>query len=338
MTPSTRTPPGRRPSRLEVYARTTQLGVVATIDGSEAADRRALIRTCIAAGVDVIELDSDAAGLAGVVADAAWSRGEAPRAVIGAGPVDTVGAIERLAEEGVRFIRTSGDSGNLARACNVAGVAYLPTCADVVGRTAGRATGAELIVVPLGQGINGAALEAALAPDPATVIVAPPAPPDPGEVEALAAAGAAAVRIPIRANGPVGEELQAALEQVVNSFRRGRGDPLFAGIEHTGLYPVGQATDLDITAWYVEAFGFPLRTLKTHFLGRGTDGRIEVMREPADAGCHLAVTVRDFDEAVDSLRSRGYALQEPVLGPTSRVVYLEDRDPAGNLVHLIWRP
>jgi len=47
--------------------------------------------------------------------------------------------------------------------------------------------------------------------------------------------------------------------------------------------------------------------------------------------------VSDFEAAVAVLRARGVELEEPTITPTTRVVFLKQRDPAGHRVHLLWR-
>jgi hypothetical protein len=39
---------------------------------------------------------------------------------------------------------------------------------------------------------------------------------------------------------------------------------------------------------------------------------------------------------VADLKAKGIELLEPRIGPALKAVYLKDRDPAGNIVHLLW--
>jgi acyl CoA:acetate/3-ketoacid CoA transferase alpha subunit len=41
---------------------------------------------------------------------------------------------------------------------------------------------------------------------------------------------------------------------------------------------------------------------------------------------------------VEALEAKGIALKEPFIRPDLKIVYLQDTDPEGNLVHLWWAP
>ncbi len=112
--------------------------------------------------------------------------------------------------------------------------------------------------------------------------------------------------------------------------------PLFLGSDHPGLYP-HKASAKDIAAWYAEMFGFKREERADSFILTGAgSGRIEVMKEPAEPHCHVGIRVSNLEEAIAALKSKGVALREPVSGPTSKKVYLQQPDPDGNPVHLVW--
>jgi hypothetical protein len=60
------------------------------------------------------------------------------------------------------------------------------------------------------------------------------------------------------------------------------------------------------------------------------------MKQPADVHCHVAIQVSNFEDAVAALKSRGVAFREPTLQSKKKIVYLQEPDPDGNPVHLIW--
>lgn len=125
----------------------------------------------------------------------------------------------------------------------------------------------------------------------------------------------------------------------IKSYRatqKARRAELFTGIEHPGLYP-HRASATEIAAWYEKIFGFKSDEGELSFFLSGSGaGRIEVMKEPADVHCHVAIQVSNFEDAVAALKSKGVAFREPVLQPKRKLVYLQEPDPDGNLVHLIW--
>ncbi|MBC7249106.1 MAG: VOC family protein [Anaerolineae bacterium] len=121
-------------------------------------------------------------------------------------------------------------------------------------------------------------------------------------------------------------------------IREARGEPLFLGVEHVGLYPTAEASAQAIAEWYRDRFGFELKEGKTNFfLTSGGRGRIEVVKEAITDRCHVAVRVSNFEKAVEALKAQGVELEEPLkTGPGVKAVFLKERDPAGNLVHLYW--
>jgi hypothetical protein len=61
------------------------------------------------------------------------------------------------------------------------------------------------------------------------------------------------------------------------------------------------------------------------------------MKNPEDLHCHVAVRVSNFEEAVAALQAKGIGFKEPNIKPDNKAVYLQDPDPDGNTVHLVWR-
>jgi len=157
--------------------------------------------------------------------------------------------------------------------------------------------------------------------------------PDGPAIRDWLAAGAEGVAFEAPAGAPA-SWFTDALWQV----RRAKGWPLYGAVEHVGLYAGGGVTDTEIARWYADTFDYPVTVGRTLYAGRDVFGRIEVLKRPEGEPCHLGVRVWDFDAAVADLAERGRQIQEPVTFPASKLAYLRDRDPAGNLVHIIWRP
>jgi len=120
--------------------------------------------------------------------------------------------------------------------------------------------------------------------------------------------------------------------------RKINGWPLYGAVEHVGLHAQPGVSDVEIAQWYADTFDYPVAAGRTLYVGRDVFGRIEVLKAPVGEPCHVGVRVWDFDAAVADLGKRGREIQEPVTFPASKLAYLRDRDPAGNLVHIIWRP
>jgi catechol-2,3-dioxygenase len=131
--------------------------------------------------------------------------------------------------------------------------------------------------------------------------------------------------------------LAQRVAQIRSWVWKARGEPLFVGVDHVGLYPHGSVPGADIAAWYENTFQFQSvdRTASFFLSGKGP-GRIEVDKKAAAKPIHIAIRVSNFEDAVAALQAKGIALREPSIQPTSKMVYLKDPDPDGNLVHLLW--
>ncbi len=127
--------------------------------------------------------------------------------------------------------------------------------------------------------------------------------------------------------------------QWIKNYRasqKAKAAPLFLGCEHPGLYP-HKASGREIAEWYRDIFGFQCDEFDlSYFLAGSGPGRIEVMKEPADLQCHVAIQVSDFEKAVAELEKKGITFQTPTITPKKKVVYLNETDPDGNLVHIVW--
>lgn len=65
-------------------------------------------------------------------------------------------------------------------------------------------------------------------------------------------------------------------------------------------------------------------------------GLYPTKKEPITDRCHVAVRVSSFEKAVACLEAQGVSLEEPKIRPGVKAVFLKERDPAGNIVHLLW--
>jgi hypothetical protein len=235
-------------------------------------------------------------------------------------------AVQEYLELGADFVSAPLDP-ELARICHQSQAAYLPDVneADQVRKALGLGTD---IVIGLG--------DKTLLDSCATYFVrlTPMAARD--EIDHWIGLGARGVVVPVESVSTTGTALDAL--PVSRWVRAALNEPLFGPVEHIGLYPPEESDRDTVAAWYQSTFGFPATHAKTTYVGSGILGRIEVMPGPVGEAPHVAISVRDFDEAVSDLRSRGHLVKEPVVTPNAKLAYLEERDPSGCLVHLIWRP
>lgn len=120
--------------------------------------------------------------------------------------------------------------------------------------------------------------------------------------------------------------------------KKKRGASVFLGFEHSGIYPLKSNPD-DIAAWYEKIFDFKRSAeAASCFLSGPGSGRLEIMKQKAGkANMHVAIQVSDFEEAVKVMEAKGIRLRKSIIQPDLKIVYLEEPDPEGNLVHLWWR-
>ncbi len=247
---------------------------------------------------------------------------------------------------GAHFVVGPVLNERIARLCNRRKVAYIPGCGSPSEISEAEELGVEIVKVFPGDSVGGPEfVKAVLAPCPWTRIMPS------GGVEATQAsitawfkAGAAAVNIGsnlirkdlIQAGDY--DAVASATARVLGWIRDARGEGLFRGIEHPGLYPYGGATAKDIATWYAEVFGLKLSEGNaSFFLGGSGPGRLEVMKAGDTDRSHVAVQVADFDAAVALLQTKGIEVEQPTISADLKVVYLKPAEPAGNRVHLVWR-
>jgi glyoxylase I family protein len=119
---------------------------------------------------------------------------------------------------------------------------------------------------------------------------------------------------------------------------------MFLGLEHTALASPEPAR---LAKWYVEHLGFRINhEYDGNYFVRAADGSmLEIIPSEGERGAqkmkdpgirHLAVSVKDFDGALDTLRGLGVKfLSEPYNNQGNRLVFFADGD--GNILHLIQR-
>lgn len=119
---------------------------------------------------------------------------------------------------------------------------------------------------------------------------------------------------------------------------------MFQGLEHTAI---ASPDPKRLAEWYVQKLDFHINyTYAGNYFVRANNGTlIEIIpaegdRAPQkmkDPGIrHLAISVDDFDAAVQELRKRGIEfLTEPAAVQGNRLIFFSDAD--GNYLHLIKR-
>jgi catechol 2,3-dioxygenase-like lactoylglutathione lyase family enzyme len=120
---------------------------------------------------------------------------------------------------------------------------------------------------------------------------------------------------------------------------------MFQGLEHTAI---ASPDPKRLAEWYVQKLDFRINYIyEGNYFVRASNGTVleiipsigdRASQQMKDPGIrHLAISVDDFDAAMEELRKRGVEfLTQPIDMQGNRLVYFGDGD--GNFVHLIKRP
>jgi 2-dehydro-3-deoxyphosphogluconate aldolase/(4S)-4-hydroxy-2-oxoglutarate aldolase len=334
-------------SRLEVLNTIMDTGLVPVFFNADVEVAKKVVQACAAGGARVVEFTNRGNFAPELFKELSrYGEQEAPEVILGVGSVIDEPTAAMYIAYGANFVVGPVLNEAVARLCNRRKVAYSPGCGSVSEMSYAEELGVEIVKVFPGGSVGGPAfVKSVLGPCPWTRIM-PTGGVDATEESikdwfeagvACVGMGSKLIRKDLVAAGDWGE-ITAKTRQVLQWIREARGAPVFLGVEHVGLYPTKDASAQAIAEWYGERFGFALEENPSNFFISGTgSGRIEVLKEPITDRCHLSVQVSDFEKAVASLEAQGVALEEPLkTRPGIRAVFLKERDPAGNLVHLYW--
>lgn len=334
-------------SRLEVLNEINRLGVIPVFYNSNFETARKIIDACVEGGARVIEFTNRGDNAYRVFSDLVmYYAKENPDVILGVGSVGDPGIGSIFLASGANFVVGSVFNPDLAKICNRRKVAYCPGCGSATEISMAEELGAEIVKVFPGDSVGGPKfVKSILGPTPWTRIMPT------GGVEANEAsitswfkAGVAAVGIGsdlIRKDWVQAENYTAITELTAKCLdwsRAARGLNVFTGVEHVGLYPLADHKGMEMAEWYQTTFGFEVKEGNSSIFVQGSGpGRIEIAKSANGEPAHVAISVSNFETAVETLRARGVELETPIIKPTSKAVYLKQMDPAGHRVHLLWR-
>jgi 2-dehydro-3-deoxyphosphogluconate aldolase / (4S)-4-hydroxy-2-oxoglutarate aldolase len=336
-------------SRLEVLNETINIGVVPVFYHGDLEVAKQVVAACAAGGARVIEFTNRGDNAYRIFSDLVqYFATTDPKIILGVGSVIDPATAALYLSSGANFVVGPILNPEVAKVCNRRKVSYSPGCGSASEISEAEELGVEIVKVFPGDSVGGPNfVKAVLGPTPWTRIMPT------GGVEATKESITAWFKAGVAAVG-IGSHLvkkewidagnydamTALTGQIIGWIRELRGKGLFLGVEHPGLYPYGTATAKDIAEWYGEKFGFKVNEGNSSFFLVGPGyGRIEVMKKPDTDRCHLAILVSDFDAAVAAAKTKGLELDEATLvnRPDTKAVYFKQRDPGGNIVHLLWR-
>lgn len=333
-------------SRLEVLNTMVDTGLVPVFYNADGEIAKQIAAACTDGGARVLEFTNRGDFAPEVFKELSRHLNQAhPEIILGAGSVIDEPTAALYIAYGANFVVGPILNEAVARLCNRRKVAYMPGCGSASEISQAEELGIEIVKVFPGSSVGGPGfVKSVLGPCPWTRIM-PTGGVDATQesIKAWFEAGVACVgmgskliRKELVAAGDWAE-IAAKTRQVLQWIRETRGTPVFLGLEHVGLYPTREASGQAIGEWYKERFGFELKEGRSSFFVSGPgSGRIEIMKEAITDRCHVAVRVSNFEKAVASLEAQGVALEEPKIKAGVKAVFLKERDPAGNLVHLLW--
>lgn len=334
-------------SRLEVLNEIVNTGVVPVFYNSDIEIAKKIVEACADGGARAIEFTNRGDNAYRVFSDLFMHFAKArPEVMLGVGSVVDAGTAALYISSGANFVVGPVLNPEVAKACNRRKVAYSPGCGSVSEISEAEELGVEIVKVFPGDSVGGPGyVKAVLGPMPWTRIM-----PTGGvaatkeSIETWFKAGIAAAGIgsnlitkEIVASGDW-ETLTAKTAQVISWIKQARGEGVFAGIEHPGIYPYNGADGKTIAEWYGDIFGLSVKEgNSSYFISGNGPGRIEVMKSGDTDRSHIAIKVTDFEAACETLRAKGVELEEPKVKSGLKAVFLKGTDPAGNRVHLIWQ-
>jgi len=334
-------------SRLEVLNEITRLGVIPVFYNSNFDTARKVIDACFAGGARVIEFTNRGDNAYRVFSDLVmYYAKENPEVILGVGSVGDPGTGSIFLASGANFVVGSVFNPELAKICNRRKVVYCPGCGSATEIAQAEELGAEIVKVFPGDSVGGPKfVKSILGPTPWTRIMPT------GGVEANQdsitswfKAGVAVVGIGsdlIRKDWVQTENYAAITELTARCLdwsRAARGLNVFTGVEHIGLYPAADGQGMEMAEWYRSIFGLEVKVGNSSIFVQGSGpGRIEIAKSADSPHAHVAISVSNFEIAVETLKAHGVELETPIMKPTSKAVYLKQTDPGGHRVHLLWR-
>jgi 2-dehydro-3-deoxyphosphogluconate aldolase/(4S)-4-hydroxy-2-oxoglutarate aldolase len=330
----------------EVVGKILDIGIVPVFYEKDLETAKKIVEACANGGAKVVEFTNRGDFAYQVFTELAkWCAEALPDVALGVGTVLDPGTAALYINSGANFVVGPVLNPEVAKVCNRRKVAYSPGCGSASEVSLADELGADIVKVFPGAEVGGPSfVKNLLGPCPWVKIM-----PTGGvdatweSISSWMKAGTAAVGMGSKlitkehVAAKDFEAIQRKVEECIWWVKKARGQPLFLGVEHVGLYATRTATAAEIADWYANHFGFKKNEGTSSFFlsGPGT-GRIEVTKEPTQTPCHVAIRVSNFEEACRYLTERGIELEEPKIKKGVKAVFLKQPDKAGNRVHLFY--
>ncbi len=331
--------------RHEIIGKMLDVGIVPVFYQKDLEVAKKIVEACVDGGATVVEFTNRGDFAYQIFLELAkWCSDSLPQVALGVGSIIDSGTAALYINSGASFVVSPILNPDVVRLCNRRKITHCPGCGTVSEISQAEELGAEIVkIFPAGELGGPAFIKNLLGPCPWTKIM-PTGGVEPTweSISGWISAGAACLGMGSKL---ISKDLVAAknyeaisknVENCIAWVRKARGEPLFLGIEHVGLYPSETATAAQLADWYTQMFGFQKTEGTSSFFLQGQQGRIEVMKEPIQPQCHVAIRVSNFEEACKLLTERGVELEEPKIKKNVKAVFLKQPDKTGNRVHLFY--
>ncbi len=329
--------------RADVVNAIYERGIVPSCRSSDPEAAGAIVKACADGGGKVVAFHLEGAGAVSVLESLLTQVGsEDPGVIVGAAGVADLQTAAAAIDAGANFICGESFDASIARRCNQAKVHYLPLCVREGEIAAAEEAGVETVRVQAPDPAHSPSfIESLLAGRPwSRVMIAGEVLPHREAVAAWIRAGAACIGMEAAAIAPDGSPhtLTAAMNELLWNVKEARGEKLFCGVEHLGIYPEKGQPAAELTDWYSRMFEFEIDEGPAWYFARSSGpGRIEILKDHEPVKAHVAIKVRHFELGCRLLEEKGIEFEPVKDFGRIKAVFLKQRDPAGHKVHLIYQ-
>jgi 2-dehydro-3-deoxyphosphogluconate aldolase/(4S)-4-hydroxy-2-oxoglutarate aldolase len=330
-------------SRVDVINAIYERGFVPSFASKDLSEAHRIIKACADGGARVILWRSqNTAGAQLFNSVATELAAKDPMIILGAGALADAQTANAFLDAGAEFIVGANADLEIAHQCHRRKVNYIPVCRSLSDIDAAEEMGVETVRIHgFEPALTAATLKELLQDRPWTrIIKSGDIEPGSESVTAWIQAGAACIGIDVQAMAGKRalESLPSEISDHIWYVKKARGENLFCGVEHLGIYPkAGQAAS-ELTHWYNDMFGFHIDEGESWYFVHSTGpGRIEILQDHEPTKAHVAIKVRHFDLACRSLAKKGIDFEPVKDFGRVKAVFLKQRDPAGHKVHLLYQ-
>lgn len=336
-----------RQLRMDTLNKIIDTGLVPVFYHPDVETSKQIIQACLNGGAKVVEFTNRGEHAFNVFSTIAKHfKVTSPQITLGVGSVIDPYTASLFINAGADFIVGPTFNSEIAKICNRMKIPYCPGCGTATEISSAEEAGVEIVKLFPGDLVGGPDfVKAVLGPMPWVRFMPT------GGVEATEKsisewfiAGVTAVGIGsnlIRKDWVKQEEFKNIADlttNVLSWIRQARNQTNYLGFEHICLYPPNSQSATELSRWYQDVFNFEICEENSAYFLKGKQGsRLEISRVEHNTPVHIAISVANFEDAYQDLINKGFQLEDPLLSPTVKLAFLQETDPAGHRVHIVWR-